>query len=277
MQADIEEVSTYSVNDSKDAMIDYVIAGPSNTKTLYDIYNNSTTNELLALQFIQCYVNPILSVIGISGNMMSIAILRRSGLRKPSNILLLSLVVADSMSQLQAVNYGQILMVWGPGRKYPSVTGWQYGEDVNRFLYLSMVIMFFFENVGNYVNTLIPVVITVERLLAVFMPITFRKLVTTRTAIIMAVGPYIVWLPWNLAAHTLYRYYRVPIADGDYYSFGGWNLDPSDSMDLYDFLNGYVFQILSSWVPVALVTVGCVCIGVKILFTLRFLELDNIK
>ncbi|KAK0045786.1 G-protein coupled receptor [Biomphalaria pfeifferi] len=62
-------------------------------------YENVTPLKLLTLQTMNCYVNPIVSILGFIANMMSIEILKRSGLSKPSNILLLGLVVSDSMSQ----------------------------------------------------------------------------------------------------------------------------------------------------------------------------------
>ncbi|XP_055869545.1 thyrotropin-releasing hormone receptor-like [Biomphalaria glabrata] len=237
--------------------------------TIFCLYSVGSANEKLALQIMTCYANPALAIVGFGANMLCIEILRRSGLRKPSNIFLLSLVVADSMSQLQSMNFGEVLMFWGPDQKHSELCGWQYGETVDFFLFVSTVVIYVLGGLGGCVNTFVPVLITAERMIAVFFPITFKKIVTTKTAVIAAFIAYAVWIPWVLTFSTLYQFYRIPIYNKDYYSFVALGMKYFKNRPLYDLLNHYVFQVFSSWVPVAIVSVGCTFIGVKVFYTLR--------
>ncbi|KAH9508679.1 hypothetical protein Btru_049625 [Bulinus truncatus] len=225
--------------------------------------NIAPPSELLLLQVVKCYVNPCLSVVGFCANMMSIAILRRSGLRKPSNILLFGLVIADTMVQFMTMNFAEILQYFGPNMQYPRLCGWQYGNDINYFLLVSAISYTFFSQWGQYVNTTIPVFITLERFLAVFMPLTFKKIVTTKTASFSVIVSFLIWLPWSLYLMTAAEVY-VQLSKVMFYFINAADVD-----EVFNIFYVYVSDILSSWVPIALVVLGCVLIAVKVQITLQ--------
>jgi hypothetical protein len=57
------------------------------------------TSELVTpWKVFNCYINPLLSMIGQILNVMCLLILKQALLQKPSNILLFALVVSDSMN-----------------------------------------------------------------------------------------------------------------------------------------------------------------------------------
>ncbi|KAI8792452.1 G-protein coupled receptor [Biomphalaria glabrata] len=197
--------------------------------------------------------------------MMSVAILRRSGLRKPSNILLFGLVIADSMLQLMTINFSEILEYFGPDIKYPDLCGWQYDVGVNYFLVACAIAFYFISTWGQYVNTTIPMVITLERLLAVYMPMTFKKFVTPRTAKISVMFSFIVWLPWSMYYLTVFN---VQVQRSEVMDFTSDALHIED-LDVYNIFYYYVSDILSSWVPISFVSIGCLFIAFKVRRTLQ--------
>ncbi|KAK6963848.1 G-protein coupled receptor [Biomphalaria glabrata] len=233
------------------------------------LYLYGWTIQVRFLQVWNCYVNPICAIIGFTGNMLSIEILRRSNLKKPSNILLLSLVVADSFTLLSGMNYAEILMVWGPNLKYEYMAGWQYGDNVNMFLCVSIIAFYFLAGYGSHVSSIIPVIITVERLLAVFLPITFKKIVTTKNAITAVVLSYIVCLPWFMAFTTYYGYSKMYAEGEDYMAFVGLNSKYQQNEYIINLFNHYILGTLTTWVPIAFVSISCTFIAVKVTVTLR--------
>ncbi|KAI8792418.1 G-protein coupled receptor [Biomphalaria glabrata] len=197
--------------------------------------------------------------------MMSVAILRRSGLRKPSNILLFGLVIADSMLQLMTMNFSEILEYFGPDMEYPDLCGWQYSEGVNYFLLVCLILYFFLSSWGQYVSTTIAMVITLERFLAVYMPMTFKKVVTTKTATASVVLSFLIWLPWSAYYLTAMDVY-VQHSKVMFFASGGVNVGNLDAYNIFYF---FVSDIFSSWVPISIVSIGCTLIAFKIKLTLR--------
>ncbi|KAK0040131.1 G-protein coupled receptor [Biomphalaria pfeifferi] len=117
--------------------------------------------ELLVIFSLQCFINPGLSIIGFITNMLSLAILHRSGIHKLSNILLFGLVIADSL--WTTMYFAMILNFFGPNKYFKMLCGFQYEETLNLFLAYSEEVLFFLGYWGRYVNTLIPIFITLER------------------------------------------------------------------------------------------------------------------
>ncbi|KAK6961575.1 G-protein coupled receptor [Biomphalaria glabrata] len=227
-------------------------------------YENVTQLKLLTLQTMNCYVNPIVSILGFIANMMSIEILRRSGLSKPSNILLLGLVVSDSMSQMTTMNFAIILETFGPNWEYPELCGWQYGDGLNYFLFVFNIIFKFLGFWGQYVNTAMPVLIVVERFFAVFKPLTFRKLITRRKAITSVVFTYFMWLPWAITWMSMYRLHillsKIMVMSND--------VADINDVTAFNIFYFYICDIMTSWFPMTFVLFGCILTWVKVKMTL---------
>ncbi|KAH9503950.1 hypothetical protein Btru_067442 [Bulinus truncatus] len=125
------------------------------------------------LQILIYGVTPGISCFGIAGNVLSILILRRHGLHKCSNILLISLALSDMMFLIGFNNVPKLLY---------DVVG-----DVEMYTYdystsFALYAMFHVFNILNYaslgVSLTLPSVITCERLTAVFLPLRFRRVFT---------------------------------------------------------------------------------------------------
>ncbi|KAK0055710.1 G-protein coupled receptor, partial [Biomphalaria pfeifferi] len=93
---------------------DLLAPASDDSEELYCGRRTSSPHEFFLFRIMFCYVNPGLSIFGFITNMMSLEILRRSGLQKHSNILLIGLVVADSMSLALTLNFGMIILEYGP-------------------------------------------------------------------------------------------------------------------------------------------------------------------
>nr|KAI8752337.1 putative G-protein coupled receptor [Biomphalaria glabrata] len=106
-------------------------------------FQTSSYEEYITYLGMMCYVNPAVSFVGLICNMISLAILRRSGLHKPSNILLFGLVIADSMCLSTTLNYGIILFYFGPNKPYSRLCGFQYVDSLNVYLAVTSIIMEF--------------------------------------------------------------------------------------------------------------------------------------
>ncbi|KAK6961577.1 G-protein coupled receptor [Biomphalaria glabrata] len=228
-------------------------------------FDYSDKYRILTLQIMDCYINPIVSILGFIANMMSIEILRRSGLNKSSNILLLGLVVSDSMSQMTTMNFAIILETFGPNWEYPELCGWQYGDELNYFLLVCNIVFKFLGFWGQYVNTAVPVLIVVERVLAVFKPLAFRNIVTRRAVVVGVVSTYIFWLPWSVFWMTIYNVSilmsKVMFLSRDTFLI--------KEMTVFTVFYFYVCDILSSWFPMSFVIMGCILTWVKVKRTLN--------
>ncbi|KAK0067696.1 G-protein coupled receptor [Biomphalaria pfeifferi] len=96
--------------------------------------------EQINIYFVlMCFVKPAMSILGITANIIKLQILRLSGLHKPSNILLFSLVIADTLCLGRSINYGAILFWFGPD---DVMCGFHYSEGINYFLLYSMIVTF---------------------------------------------------------------------------------------------------------------------------------------
>ncbi|KAK7004731.1 formyl peptide receptor-related sequence 6 [Biomphalaria glabrata] len=140
------------------------------------------------LQVLIYGVTPGISAFGVAGNILSIAILRRHGLRKCSNILLVSLALSDLLFLLGFNNIPKLLYdVVGDAGMYT------YSLDLSFALY----VMFTIFNILNYaslgVSLTLPLLITCERLAAVFLPLQFRDVFTPRRTWCSVFWIYAFW------------------------------------------------------------------------------------
>lgn len=145
-----------------------------------ELVSDDTAN--LVLKILTYGITPSISILGITGNVLSIMILTRQGLQKCSNILLISLAFADLCYLVGFNNIPKILYdTQGRGR-------FLYSEKVSHFLYVFYFVFFLLDYGMGYLTLTIPMLITVERLVAVFMPLKFSFIITpTRTWIVLII------------------------------------------------------------------------------------------
>ncbi|KAK0067949.1 G-protein coupled receptor [Biomphalaria pfeifferi] len=221
----------------------------------------SSYEEYITFFSMLSYFNPLVAFLGLLSNMISLAILRRCGLQKPSTILLFGLVVADSMCLITPLNYGAILLYFGPNKPFPRLCGFQYEDNLNTFLAFSGIFIEFIGIWGQYVNTWIPVLITLERLFAIFKPLTFKSIITKKRILALVCFCYLFWLPWNLYYSIVMRIVVSTYQDTNYALV---RYISNDVRTVKDFIETEVLEHLKSSIPVILISVGCLSLFIKI-------------
>ncbi|XP_059167333.1 FMRFamide receptor-like [Physella acuta] len=134
-------------------------------------------------------INPVIGALGILGNIVNCLILNRDGLKKPSNIFLFVLAIADACALAESLDVAAILTQLP--RSIP--LGTTYIEyDCNRkwqgeiILNINRVTIGLF-TFGVNISSTLCVVITLERMIAIFFPLKFKRLVTrTRAWLVVA-------------------------------------------------------------------------------------------
>ena len=126
---------------------------------------------------------PILCILGITGNSLSIIVLYRQGFKKSTNILLFTLAISDILFMIGAQGPAKLMYEWGRGGL------WFPKREAH--------ILYYFYHIFDYINWTagpmsmgMPILITAERFVAVFFPLKFHTIVTRRrtlTAIIILI------------------------------------------------------------------------------------------
>lgn len=159
--------------------------------------SSSTINMLEMVQAAVCFiVSPTIAVIGLISNTFGVIILVKDGLRKSSTIFLMSLTLADSMNLFGAVN-PMNLVVYILAQDFTSLSlRWPYSYHITLFLYILDHIINFFVILGCYVCMTLTPAISIERVVAVYFPLTFKRTMTSKKAVVVNFIAYMLWVPW---------------------------------------------------------------------------------
>ncbi|KAK0046079.1 G-protein coupled receptor C02B8.5 [Biomphalaria pfeifferi] len=236
-------------------------ASLSSKKFLDNVYVNGTTRALADT------VNHLIFITGTVGmivNLVTVILCCRLGLKKCSNILITSLAVADLFYLLGIINIplNVYLTAW-------KGAGFVTTKDLAFFLFLLYCVSVLLETVGKIVSLLLPVLITFERFVAVFFPLTFSRIVTLNRVRIAILLVYSIGIP-------VYAYYCLLIKY-DYQMDNLLNVsagvvlmsdDYSDALNLYRAVTE-VYIILCGPVCNGLVILGCMALGIKIRLQMR--------
>lgn len=145
---------------------------------------------------------PTVSILGVIGNSLSLVILFKHGFKKSSNILLFSLAVSDIIFMIGVTGPPKAIYEWGGG-------GFQYPELTAHVLYY-LYHIFDSLNWGSGPPSLfMPVLITIERLIAVFLPLKFASLVTPQRTTIAIVGANVVSYGTQVYVRTWFEFVYV--------------------------------------------------------------------
>ncbi|KAI8785847.1 G-protein coupled receptor [Biomphalaria glabrata] len=211
-----------------------------------------------------CYINPIVAIAGLIFNTISLEILRCSGLNKPSTILLFSLVLTDSLHLLITLNFSKFVLFFGPnGEAGYDRCYYIYGLELNYFLAFSSNLFEFLGSWGRNVGSWIPLFITIERILAIFKPITFKSFVTPKRSIIVVISLFLFWLPYSIVIACYYKILPETFNGVSYVSLY-YNDFLLENMDLIGDVQHWVADPLLSWFPLTFVTLGCTALIIKI-------------
>ncbi|KAI8767663.1 G-protein coupled receptor [Biomphalaria glabrata] len=221
-------------------------------------------NQDYRLKIVQLYVEPVVGLLGMIANMLTFAMLVKSGLRKPSNIIIFGLTVADCLLLITPINIIALTGRFLHSKETANYFGWECSENLARLLSTFNRVLTTLHYWGGFAGTGLPVVITLERFIAVFFPMKFASIVTTKRAIVAVVTVWLFWGPWACLSAFVRDFWFTVLPNGQAIGY-----EKTSEFYIHNFyllynLNRYVFNFLSSIVPVSLVTIGCVLIGVKV-------------
>ncbi|CAG5136690.1 unnamed protein product [Candidula unifasciata] len=200
-------------------------------------------------------VTPAVSIIGVLGNIVSLVVLAKQGFHKSSNILLFALAISDILFMVGVNGPPKPMYEWGAG-------GFQYPKLTAHVLYY-LYHIFDSLNWGSGATSLcIPFLITVERLIAVFMPLKFKSIVTPRRTLISVIIPSVIF--YGLQAYVRNWFEFAYVFDPARNASVGYAV----RSDLFWRQRG-ALKILAVFVNcltilIIFVFCGCIAIGVKI-------------
>ncbi|XP_013082734.2 probable G-protein coupled receptor B0563.6 [Biomphalaria glabrata] len=218
-----------------------------------------SVNDLTTIEWIFAFVAvPMVSIPGLVGNVSSLIVLYRHGFKKTSNILLVALSIADACYLIGVNNIPAFMHEYSTGR------GFHYSVTSCYVLYGLYRLYRLLELWGNWTSLTLPVLITIERLVAVYHPFKFPLLVTPRRTLVAVVISYLLWLPLNVYYFFLEDLVFVQqggvivgrIVPTRYYQDKAW-------YSVYLSVKKAAI-ILSEPIPILLVVIGCFMVGVKI-------------
>ncbi|CAG5136691.1 unnamed protein product [Candidula unifasciata] len=147
-------------------------------------------------------VIPTVSILGIIGNSISLAVLTKHGFSKSSNVLLFSLALSDILFMVGVTGPPKAMYEWGGG-------GFQYPETTAHVLYY-LYHIFDSLNWGSGPPSLfVPVLITIERLIAVFLPLKFTSIVTPKRTAVVVIGTNVVSYGVQIYVRTWFEFVYV--------------------------------------------------------------------
>ncbi|KAI8779555.1 G-protein coupled receptor [Biomphalaria glabrata] len=250
------QTTTFAINTSKPQII------AVNEYNLYCFLGSQ--DYLYPFQALNCFINPLLSLLGNFINGLCLIILTKSGLRKTSNILLFALVLADSMNLFKYLNFGDKIRLFGPIKSKPGYCTFEYDTTMNQFLYVSHQFFFFVGIWGQTISASIPMIITIERIFAVFFPVTFTRIVNIKSVTVSCGIAYIIWLPFAIF-QTFYRQLNyIQLSSGNKVALVTSTEFFIKNFSILYTLAAYAEEALASWVPICFISLGCVLIGIKV-------------
>lgn len=200
-------------------------------------------------------VIPLVSIFGIIGNTLSLIVISKQGLRKSSNILLFSLAISDIVFMIGVNGPPKPMYEWGGG-------GFQYPKQTALALFH---LYHFFDslNWGSGPTSLcLPVLITIERLIAVFFPLKFTSIVTRRRTITAVVVTNVTF--YGLQAYVRTWFQFIYIYDNKRNASVGFS--KRKSMYIFQTEVSSIIEIFFSSMIILVIFVGsgCIAIGAKI-------------
>ncbi|KAK6979339.1 G-protein coupled receptor [Biomphalaria glabrata] len=213
------------------------------------------------LDIMKHYVNPTLSLFGICQNMLSFAILSKDGFRKTCNIFLLSVVIAGSFQQFLSLNIAGLVEYNLGNTIHRKIKKFVCVRENFLSVEIFRLITIFIGQWGQYIFSSTFMLITFERMVAVFLPIKLKFIVTRKVVISCIVILFIIWLPLIVyRTHCFHFYNKYFLSD-----FG--SIDPRNhdyTCILPIFQLDYVVLIFSKIIPILCVLIGSLVIAIRI-------------
>ncbi|KAI8764563.1 G-protein coupled receptor [Biomphalaria glabrata] len=198
--------------------------------------------------------------------MISLEILRRNGLHKHSNILLFGLVLADCLYLISGMNFAEGISDVGTGNVFPFLCLFE-NEALQFFLVACDLAISNAGHWGLLVGAVIPILVTGERLLAIFRPMACKTLVTAKKTAVTVACSFMVSLTWIFCVNLMFTPVKVSLSELVIRIY--LRQPKTQTTLLVAKLGLHIINISLSYLTVAIVTPGCCIIWVKVQLTLR--------
>lgn len=187
---------------------------------------------------LQCYIFPIITLIGLTGNILSLAVLLQRKMRaSTTSIVLIGLALSDIMFLItNAVRKSTCII-----KLYDSMAA----DTLNA---TTFYYMFYLKTAFSRVSTLIVVLISVERLIAVALPLKIKTIVTKSRMLIAVIICYLITFAGLAGLPPQYTYTYV--RGKPYISQTKFATKNADALKVY---NEYFLPIAFRHLPVILV------------------------
>ncbi|XP_052778098.1 galanin receptor 2a-like [Mya arenaria] len=188
--------------------------------------------------FLQCYIFPILTVFGITGNAMSLAVLLQKKMRgSTTTVLLIGLACSDIL-----------FLVFNAVRKSTGIIEKFDQEAADTLNATTFYYMFYLKTAFSRVSTVLVVAISVERFIAVAFPFKVKTIVTKTTVTAAVALSYVVTLGFLAVLPPQYTF--TYIRGKAYISQTPFALNNVEPLQVY---NEYFLPIAFRHIPVAMV------------------------
>ena len=198
----------------------------------------------------QCVIFPILTIFGLTGNILSLIVLTRKKIRgSTTSIVLIGLAISD-----------MCFLITNMCRKSTCIIG-QFDELASKtWNAVSFRYIFYLRLVFSRISTLLIVLISLERFLAVAFPLKIRQLVTIPRMVTAVVACYVITFAGiaGIPPQYTYSYLRgTPVISSTDFA-----IDNAKALKIY---NEYFLAIFYRYIPVAIVLL----LNISIIFLLR--------
>ncbi|KAK0051593.1 G-protein coupled receptor C02B8.5 [Biomphalaria pfeifferi] len=213
----------------------------------------------LIMKILMFAVTPGIGVLGIVGNTLSILIIKKHGFKKCSNVLLLSLAIADIVFLVAFNSIPKIIYETSYVRGYDG-----FSEEESWVLIVFYSIFMSLDFSSSLVSLLMPMCITLERLIVIFLPLHAFRIVTPKRTwcvviilVLYSLSLFVYPMAWFELHYVWDPKYNRTIG---YREFSSLRDRDANIVKVIDEISVYSIVV----VPPLFTVVGCVIIFIKI-------------
>lgn len=249
-----------------------MLADTTSLSIFGNLNSTQTTSSLAGMDYVtyathwfnQYVIVPTVCSVGIIGNVISAVVIVKSGLHRPSNIILFGLAIADTMTLTHVLDVSEYFYLQDSYCIHEcNLLFFSYGPA---FTILTLrVVLFFVSALGGRLSTWITVLITVERLIAVYFPLKLSRIMTRRRAWLALGLVVLFWLPWAIFQIFWFKFHFE--YDERFESYTAWD-SSSDYLNNACFdvgrFNDIVISQATHTIPLIIVAAGSLAISIRL-------------
>ena len=247
---------------------DTATTGTKEPDTTWDI-SDSVFNHVD--QIMELYVGVSITLVGILGNVCSLVVISSMDLRKSYNVLLLLVALSGTLYLCSTLN---VLRMLCRLRNTPSIAFYRefcisYDELRSYAFYGTWVGIDMVRNIFTFSNFLLPNMIVVERIVAIFCPLKVRMYFTATRTWLAYSGIVLLYTAWSVV-------YYVDIYEIISITFGNrgnpvtvYAITQYPAHPALEAIDHHVVNHLTGIIPIGVVSVGTVVLALKLVRVIR--------